>query len=75
MDGDSQTTQMTGDPAAAEPVTMLVEGTVVTMDPDRRVISDGAVAVAGDRIAAVGKADELRSRHPDARRIGGPGAT
>ncbi|MXZ64631.1 MAG: amidohydrolase family protein [Acidimicrobiaceae bacterium] len=71
MGGDSQTTQMTGDPAAAEPVTMLVEGTVVTMDPDRRIISDGAVAVAGDRIAAVGKADELRSRHPDALRIGG----
>ena len=66
MDGDSQTADMT-----AEPVEMLVEGTVVTMDPDRRVIPGGAVAVAGDRIAEVGAADDLRARHPDARRLGG----
>ena len=50
---------------------MLVEGTVVTMDAERRVIADGAVAVAGDRIAGVGDAAELRARHPDAQRIGG----
>ena len=36
-------------------------GTVVTMDASRRVIEDGAVAVAGGRIVAVGKrADVLR---------------
>ena len=52
-------------------VTTLVEGTVVTMDPERRVIDDGAVAVAGDRIAEIGDAAELRSRHPEANRIGG----
>ena len=41
MDGDSQATAL-GTDAAAEPVSMLVEGTVVTMDAERRVISDGA---------------------------------
>ena len=71
MDGDDQAAAVTGGGAAAEPVSLLVEGTVVTMDPDRRVIVGGAVAVAGDRIAAVGDAAELRARHPDARRIGG----
>ena len=37
-------------------VTTLVEGTLVTMDPERRVIPDGSVAVAGDRIADIGSA-------------------
>ena len=71
MDGESQATAMSGDGAPTEPVSMLVEGTVVTMDPERRVIAGGAVAVAGDRIAAVGDAAELRAQHPGARRIGG----
>ncbi|MXW97966.1 MAG: amidohydrolase family protein, partial [Acidimicrobiaceae bacterium] len=70
MDGDSQATAL-GTDAAAEPVSMLVEGTVVTMDAERRVISEGAVAVSGDRIVDVGDAAELRARHPDAQRIGG----
>lgn len=34
-------------------------GVVITMDPARRVIEDGAVAVAGDRIAAVGPRAEV----------------
>ncbi|MDG2427008.1 MAG: amidohydrolase family protein [Acidimicrobiales bacterium] len=55
----------------SEPVTFLVEGTVVTMDAERRVISNGAVAVVGDRIAEIGDAAEMRIRHPGARRIGG----
>lgn len=33
-----------------ELVSLLVEGTIVTMDPERRVIEGGSVAVAGDRI-------------------------
>ena len=55
-----------------DPVSTLVEGAVVTMDAERRVIPDGSVAVAGDRIAEIGAAADLRRRYPEARRIGGP---
>jgi 5-methylthioadenosine/S-adenosylhomocysteine deaminase len=49
----------------------LVEGTVITMDSDRRIIRDGAVAVRDGQIAAVGLADELRQRFTTQRRLGG----
>lgn len=60
--------------AAPEPADILIaDGTVITMDPARRVIEDGAVAIVGNRIAAVGTTAELKARfHPreviDARR-------
>jgi len=65
VNADSET-----DPTA-EAVSTVVEGTVVTMDADRRVINDGAVAVAGDRIVDIGTAAELKEQYPDADRIGG----
>lgn len=40
---------------------ILIEGgTVVTMDPGRRIIENGAVLVRGDRILSVGTSPELR---------------
>jgi cytosine/adenosine deaminase-related metal-dependent hydrolase len=54
-----------------EPIDLLIEGTVVTMDGKRRVFRDGAVAVRGDRIVAVDEAAELRERYEPARRLGG----
>jgi 5-methylthioadenosine/S-adenosylhomocysteine deaminase len=55
--------QATG--AAAELV--ISGGTVVTMDSERRVIPDGAVAIRGAQIAAVGTTAEVRGAHPHAR--------
>lgn len=37
-------------------------GCVITIDAQRRIILDGAVAVVGNDIVAVGKADEIRAR-------------
>src|SRR5215216_4607935 len=42
---------------------LLIGGTVVTMDPTRAILEDGAVAVDGDRIAGVGSARELASAY------------
>lgn len=39
-------------------------GIVLTMDPQRRIIKDGAVAIEGDRIVEVGKTAEVATRHP-----------
>jgi 5-methylthioadenosine/S-adenosylhomocysteine deaminase len=55
----------------SEPVDLLIEGNVITMDGDGRVLADGAVAVRGDRIVAVDDASELRERYEPARRLGG----
>ncbi len=51
-------------------VDLLVVGDVVTVDPERRIVVDGAVAVAGTRIVAIGAAAELRARYPQVRVIG-----
>ncbi len=45
-------------------------GVVVTMDPQRRLIRDGAVAIRGKRIVAVGKATALAERFRAERTIG-----
>jgi 5-methylthioadenosine/S-adenosylhomocysteine deaminase len=48
-------------------------GTVVTMDRDLRVIENGAVAVRGDRIVAVGTAAEVGARFVAKRAINARG--
>jgi len=53
-----------------EKVDLLVAGgTVVTMDADRRIIPDGAVAVRGDTVVAVGPRAEIESRYESPRII------
>src|SRR5262245_58173746 len=41
---------------------LLLGGTIVTMDQQRRVIEDGAIAIAGGRIAAVGTRSEIQPK-------------
>jgi 5-methylthioadenosine/S-adenosylhomocysteine deaminase len=47
---------------------------VLTMNARREIVRDGAVAVDGGVIVAVGKAHELRARWPEAELLGDPGA-
>ena len=56
--------------SAKEKVDLIVEGgTVVTMDPARRVIEDGAVAIQGESIVAVGKRADLEAGYEAAKTI------
>ncbi len=56
-------------PAGEPPseVLLVSGGHVLTMDADSTVLEDGAVAITGERIVAVGSAAELAARYPDAR--------
>jgi 5-methylthioadenosine/S-adenosylhomocysteine deaminase len=40
---------------------LIKNGIIVTMDPQRRVIEDGAVAIEGNKIVAVGKTDDVKN--------------
>lgn len=51
--------------------TLIAGATVITMDTDRRVIRDGAIAIAGDRIVAVGPRAEVEPAYPARERIDG----
>jgi 5-methylthioadenosine/S-adenosylhomocysteine deaminase len=42
---------------------------LITMDSQRRIITDGAVAIQGDRIVAVGKTNDLAPAHAAARHV------
>jgi len=47
--------------APPTPVDLLIVDTlIVTMDKERRIVTDGALAVSGDTIVAVGKSADLR---------------
>ena len=42
---------------------LITNGTVITMDPERRVLERGAVAIQGHRILEVGEAAAIEKRH------------
>ncbi len=55
---------------APTPCDLLIDGALVlTLDAEDRVITDGAVAVAGDRITAVGDSARLAAHFTAGRRI------
>lgn len=61
--------------AAAQPVDVVITGRwVVTMDAARRVIEQGAIAVRGGEIVAVGPAAEVMKKHPARQRVDRPNA-
>ena len=56
--------------ASAQPAdTLITARYVVTMDAQRRVIENGAVAVRGGRIVAAGPRAEVEKRHPAKQRL------
>jgi 5-methylthioadenosine/S-adenosylhomocysteine deaminase len=57
-----------------EKVSLLIEGgTVVTMDASRHVLTDGAIAVRGDTIVAVGSRADIEARYLPAQRVSAQG--
>src|SRR5262245_6802425 len=52
---------------------VIRDATIVTSDAARTVHHDAAIAVDGDRIAAIGPAEEIDRRYPGAERIDGRG--
>src|ERR1700735_1176167 len=61
--------------SAKDKVDLLVTGgIVITMDAQRRVIEDGAVAIRGDSIVAVGPRAEIENRFEAAQTIDAHGA-
>lgn len=57
-----------------EEVTMLVDvliegGIVLTMNPERRIIEDGSIAIQGNTIVAVGKKQEIRAKYPAPKKV------
>lgn len=48
-------------------------GTLITLDAERRIFEDGALAIRGDRILEVGRSQDLVARYRAARTIAGRG--
>ncbi|MFN0278034.1 MAG: amidohydrolase family protein [Pyrinomonadaceae bacterium] len=52
---------------------LILDGTIVTMDAQRRTIENGALAIKGDRIVAVGTSAEIKRTHRTTRTINARG--
>ena len=51
---------------------LVITGTLLTMDTDRTIWSDGAVVVQAGRIIEVGHRSRIIERHGDVKTLGGP---
>jgi 5-methylthioadenosine/S-adenosylhomocysteine deaminase len=47
---------------------LIQNGIIVTMDPERRILENGAIAIDGDRIVAVGESADLAAQY-EARQV------
>lgn len=52
---------------------LIINGTIITMDGKRRIIENGALAVTGDTITAVGSAGEIRREYSGVKTIDAEG--
>jgi cytosine/adenosine deaminase-related metal-dependent hydrolase len=52
---------------------LIVNGVVITIDGERRIIENGAVAITGDRIVDIGTTADLTTRHEAGRIIDAAG--
>jgi 5-methylthioadenosine/S-adenosylhomocysteine deaminase len=52
---------------------LVLNGTLVTMDAEHRVIQDGGVAIAAGRIVAVGESRDIRRMYTSPRRVDAAG--
>lgn len=43
---------------------LLTHATIITMNPSREIVKDGALAVQGERIAAIGQTEALCQKYP-----------
>jgi 5-methylthioadenosine/S-adenosylhomocysteine deaminase len=50
---------------------LIRDGTLITVDPERRIIQDGAIAILKDRIEAIGKSDQILEQYEAHRVISG----
>jgi 5-methylthioadenosine/S-adenosylhomocysteine deaminase len=65
-----QAPQQPQHPAARQAVDLLISGgTIITMDGVRRILEDGAIAIRGDSILAVGRRAEVEAKYSAARRV------
>jgi len=60
--------------AAGDALTVVIHNAaIVTVDDRDTVHYDAAIAIEGDRIAAIGSSADLLARHPAAERLDGRG--
>jgi cytosine/adenosine deaminase-related metal-dependent hydrolase len=48
---------------------LYLHATIVTVNPNRDVILDGAILVTGDKIADIGKAGALAEKYADEKKV------
>jgi len=61
-------------PGDLQPADILItNATVITMDPERRVLENAAIAIVGDRIAALGPTAEIEAKYTAGREIDAAG--